>query len=235
MFVICDVDGTVCRSAQPLDNDTVGILRALAITHRLVFISGTDAEELRRMITGPLACDHWVLAEYGAYGYGCTDNIFLPYNGFNEMITVPDREKIVVVLRRCLEYFNIQSMADDIILDRACQLTVSCLGRSAREQNKKLFDRFGYLRLQMIDWLKERLGNSYVYHIGGMTSIDIGHITKRDGIVRFLRGQDNKDAVFVGDAFGQSGNDRSVIGLMPCFVVDSPADFPQVAGLINRL
>ena len=124
MFVICDVDGTVCESARPLSNEMVGLLRALAVNHRLVFISGTDSEELRRMVTTPLACDHWVLAEYGAYGYGRVDDLCLTYSGLDEVITMENRAEIVAVLTECLDHFRIKSIADDVILDRACKITL---------------------------------------------------------------------------------------------------------------
>lgn len=235
MLVICDVDGTVCTGCQPLSNEMVGQLRALAINHCLVFISGTDAIELRRMITEPLNCDHWVLAEYGAYGYSCIGNFFSTYQGCPAVLDEPSREKIVVALIASLAQFKIMPQTGDYILDRACQVTLSCLGRSAATEEKAAFDPFGAIRSAMAAWIRDKIGNNYFIQIGGTTSIDVGYVDKREGIRRFLSRQDNKDAVFIGDSFGPTGNDASVLGLLPCFVVRSPGDFGQVAGLINRL
>ena len=221
--MILDVDGTVCESCQPLSDEMVKRLMRLSVSHRLVFISGSSRENLEQMISSKLNVKHELLPEYGA-----TEVHWLPNQ----------KARVIGLLRSLLESLSIKPITEDYILERQYQITLSCLGRSAPAEAKARFDPAGDLRRQLIRRFRELspmcgVESSYRLHIGGTTSVDVGFYDKRRGIVEFLKGR--TDAIFVGDQFGPWGNDRSVLGLIPCFVVGKPADFLQLAPLISRL
>lgn len=223
MFVILDVDGTVCESCQPLSDEMMKRLMRLSVSHNLVFISGSSRENLEQMISSRLDVKHELLPEYGA-----TEAHWAPNQ----------KARVIGLLRSLLESLSIKPLTNDYILERRYQVTLSCLGRSAPSEEKARFDPLGDKRRQLIRRFRELsplagVGTDYKLHIGGTTSVDVGFYDKRRGIDEFLKG--SRNAVFVGDQFGPLGNDRSVLGLIPCFVVGKPADFLQLAPIISRL
>jgi glucan phosphorylase len=105
---------------------------------------------------------------------------------------------------------------DAFVDDRGCQLTYSGLGKDASLSKKYAWDPRTEKRRVIIAKLQPRLSGLSM-RIGGSTSIDFTEegVDKAFGVSKLLEHLDlsPKDAVFVGDAMGEGGNDAPVATL----------------------
>lgn len=232
--VFCDVDNTVCPSAQQIQ-DNMATAISLCDDKLFVFISGTDAEELSLMLD-PIGTDFYILGNSGSQCFYKDGEFMLEF--YNDKMSVLDEKRVVEAVKQAVHYFNlIPETPDDQILKRGSQVTLSCLGRSANPVRKEAWDPNLEKRREIVSYLREILDDSFSIKIGGSTSIDIlkGSFDKAVGIKKFLSEFNPKNIapfnmVMVGDKFSSTGNDYPVLRekLMPCINVTSPRDFEDM-------
>lgn len=225
-LLIFDVDGTVCDSCQEMDHFMMMCLGELKQT--LVFISGTDRDELQRMVSVPLGPNyHYVFGSSGGtldFAWDGTRKKMLDIS-----LTKTEKKAIIKTLKKLCVNEKLIPITKDQILDRGSQITLSILGRSAPSDKKAAYDRSGKKRKNLIKKLQPLIGQDYDIKAGGTTSIDITKegINKATALLNFLRvsGFKNKDAIYFGDQLQKGGNDCIVKETgIECIQVRDPQD-----------
>ena len=228
-YLAFDVDNTITNSCQVIPDETANIFNSL--NEELIFISGANNPELRRMVSSKLSRKHHLMGNTG------THHILINHDNseeeiHNRLLPENDKSEIIAALQSLKQEYDLipHTSEEDQILDRGSQITLSILGRNADFNTKKCYDPDNAKRNEFIKHLTEILGeNKYQLKIGGGTSIDItkGKWDKGLALKEFL--EDNnlqkEEMLFFGDQLGDGGNDFPVIKTgIKCIGVKSPRE-----------
>ena len=229
-IIIADVDQTICEPAQVVEQALAEQITKLTNKgYSFAFISGTDLEELQRMISARLEREHHLLASTGAtYAVQRNGTAMVIYN---QTLTSAEKQEIVAALEKLILRYNLQPLTskEDQLLDRKSQITLSVLGRQAPLELKKAFDPAGEKRKEWVQFLRQYLAEEkYEIRIGGTTSIDITRagIDKEWGIREFARCNSIalSEILFIGDKLYPGGNDYPAAKIVDCVAVKSPEE-----------
>ncbi|MEK6950413.1 MAG: HAD-IIB family hydrolase [Nanoarchaeota archaeon] len=228
--IIADVDQTICEPAQVIEQPLVEEIAKLASRgYAFAFISGTNLEELQRMISAQLGREHHLLANTGA-------TYVVQRNGtamtvYSQTLTPAEKQEIVVAVEKLIFHYRLLPLTskEDQLLDRKSQITLSVLGRKAPLEIKKAFDPEGTKREEWVTFLRQYLPEDrYEIRIGGTTSIDITRkgIDKEWGIKEFARFNNFQlsEILFIGDKLYPGGNDYPAAKIVDCLAVRNPED-----------
>lgn len=213
-FLVFDVDNTLTESCTQITDDMADTLNKLK--EELIFISGTHAPELKRMISSKLDRKHHILANIGTH-------YLLVYPNeekeiYNKILNEEERKEIISALKKLKEEYRLLPLTseEDQIQDRGSQITLSILGRNAPKERKEFYDKDNEKRKKFISFLEKILGKEkYELGIGGTSSIDITHKGNDKGIAleKFIKEFNllKEDFLFFGDQLAPEGNDYPVI------------------------
>lgn len=230
IFGMFDVDGTVTKSASVMGTDMAELLGG--IKQRLAFISGTDIDELHRMLA-PLAKhkkEFYILPEMGAACYSSKVGRLYEYG---EPFPWDLFAQIKLFASMSMADVGIIPIADDVFLKRRTQMTISLLGRSAPDEAKRKFDPRGSLRRKVIHDISQMLERNIeelpCFTLGGSSSIDIQTTDwdKEDGARTFMKffGLKPENILFFGDNLQPGGNDFPITHTgIKCVPVSGPWD-----------
>lgn len=229
-IIVADVDQTICEPAQVVERHLAEqITKLTARGYSFAFISGTNLEELQRMISARLEREHHLLASTGAtYAVQRNGTSMVVYN---HTLTPEEKQEIVAAFEQLILKYNLQPLTskEDQLLDRKSQITLSVLGRKAPLEIKKAFDPSGEKRKGWIEFLRQYLPDEkYEIRIGGTTSIDITRkgIDKEWGIREFAKfnGLALSEILFIGDKLYPGGNDYPAARIVDCIAVKNPEE-----------
>ncbi len=227
-FLVFDVDNTVTESCSEITDDMADVLNNLK--EELVFISGTKASELKKMVSSKLNRNHHILANVG------THHLLVKPIGeeeiYNEVLKDEEKEEIISALKELKKEHNLIPLTseEDQIQDRGSQITLSILGRNAPKEDKEFYDQDKEKRKKFVAFLKEILGEEkYELGMGGTTSIDITRKGTDKGISleRFMKEMEitKEDILFFGDQMDSGGNDYPVVRTgIKCITVENPEE-----------
>ena len=231
--LLMDVDDTIAPSTQPVEPPMAAALDALcAKGFALAFVSGGSVDQMWGQVTLRLARPHVLLGTSGSHAVdvavggpqGTREELF------NHGFSAQERSDIQAALQALITRYQVvpDTNAADQLQDRGCQFTLSALGRGAAEARKRAFDPDGAIRRRWVGFLEQRLGaGRFSLRVGGTSSIDITAkgVDKGSGVRELLERKRwaAKDCLFFGDRFEDTGNDRPVLAVMDCVVVESPA------------
>lgn len=226
-YIYCDVDNTVCDSCQVISDDNAELINQIGKEKTFVFISGTDVNELIRMLSKLNNITYYILSNSGSSAYKVFNtNVEKIYesNMTNENVKL-----VTDTLEEIIKRFNLIPVTPDQILNRGSQITLSCIGRNAPKELKENFDKNKSKRQIIVNYLLSKL-DGFSIKIGGTTSIDIleDNFDKSIGIKKFISEYVNfplKSSIFFGDQLDIGGNDYCVKEIMNCVEVKSPMDF----------
>lgn len=228
--IIADVDQTICEPAQVVQRELAEQIAALVGRgYSFAFISGTNVEELQRMISNQLEKEHHLLANTGAtYGVQRNGSSMIVYS---QTLTPVEKQEITAAFEKLIQEYNLQPLTskEDQLLDRKSQITLSVLGRNAPLEVKKAFDPHGEKRKKWIEFLRQYLPeDKYEIRFGGTTSIDVTRkgIDKEWGIQEFAKynGVALSEIVFIGDRLYPGGNDYPAAKIVDCIAVKNPEE-----------
>ena len=224
-----DVDDTICESTKPITQGMASALNSLIDKgFLLVFTSGSKLDQIYNQLHPTLNNQYWIIGTSGSACEFVDRGIRKPM--FKSEIPKEDRDKILSVLEDLVDKFNIQTMTtkEDQIQDRICQVTLSCLGRTAPHGAKITFDPDKSRRKIWVDYIKTQIGPEYNINMGGTTSIDITPIgtDKATGAEKWFEATrfNKNQAIFFGDQLDDGGNDAVMKRLMDCLKVRNPTD-----------
>ncbi|PIO07555.1 hypothetical protein COU59_03300 [Candidatus Pacearchaeota archaeon CG10_big_fil_rev_8_21_14_0_10_34_12] len=230
-FLVFDVDNTITESCKEISDEMAKTLEKLE--QGIVFISGTNITELKRMISSKLKRKHHLLGNTGTHYVIKKEN--LENEIINNKLSKDEKKEIIQALKKLKEKYKLLPLTteNDQIQDRGSQITFSILGRNAPSEKKYIYDTSKDKRKKFVEYLKTILKDSYEMTIGGTTSIDITRkgIDKGESLLNFIKINNTKkeNTTFFGDQLEEGGNDYPVKKLgIKCIEVKNPEDTIQI-------
>ncbi len=226
-IVAFDLDGTLAESKQPLGLEVAELLFKLAKTLPVVIISGGSELQFEKQFISqwkklvpqvPEVNKNLILLSTS----GTQDYEYDKENdSWKEVYKAEFPEDKKQAVKKFLEEMITSGKYDipsehegEYVEDRGTQITFSACGQNASIEKKKGWDPSREKRRKMKAVLESHFPDLGI-SIGGMTSIDIltKGFTKAVGLKMLLqrKGLEERDLIFVGDAFYPGGNDRSVM------------------------
>lgn len=209
-LVAFDLDGTLTQHRTKLDNVNKAVLDQLSTKYKLLMVgAGACLRIFNQMNEYPID----IIGNYGLQ--------FGEYDHINKTLVVKKDERVVCdhesVQRRInllREKFNFTKFSGESVeFHQSGCVTFPILGTKADINDKLSFDPDRKKRRAIYKEVKE-LFDDYVVFIGGSSSFDMapkGHdkATTLDEYCK-LKGYSHDQVVYVGDDYGQGGNDEAV-------------------------
>jgi HAD superfamily hydrolase (TIGR01484 family) len=213
-LVIFDIDNTLTESRTPLDLRTAKLLCRLLEVSKVAVISGASFEQFIFQVVSRIPCKKklsnlYLLPTTGATMYRCNETSWI--KEYSHTLSPKDKNMITDALCRVLNVSEAQLAI--FIEDRGTQITYSGLGKDAPTEEKRHWDPTREKRLELVSKLRPHISNIHMA-LGGTTSIDFTQkgIDKAYGVDALLKHLNIsvEDAVFIGDALYEGGNDAPV-------------------------
>ncbi len=231
-IIVADVDDTICHSCQQITPEMAQQINLMIKRgYQFAFISGTKAEDLKKMISSRVTEEHHLLATTGTkYALMKNQQESVIYN---QSFNADQKKEIFAAFEKLIAQFNIQSLTtkEDQLQDRDSQITLSAIGRHASTELKAQYDPDGQKRQEWIKFMQQDLGEKYDIKIGGTTSLDVTKkgLDKEWGIRKFAQ-QNNlalNQIIFFGDKIYLGGNDYPATKVVDCVSVKNPEETLQ--------
>lgn len=217
-LIAFDLDGTLTQHRTPLDERNRAVLDTLSKKYRIVMVGAGQSSR--------------IFNQMGSYPVDILGNYGLQYSKYNEKtksldvvrdeILSCDREraaKNVEILRR--EYGFTEFAGEGVEFHPSGAITFPILGKSAKIEDKLAFDPDRSRRRPMYARVKE-LFPEYTVFIGGSSSFDLVPTPndKYYALSRLCReeGYAHDEVLYVGDDYGEGGNDEAVANSDIAFV-----------------
>lgn len=219
-LIIFDLDGTLTKSKQALDDEMAYLLLDLLKETKVAVVSGGKYEQFVHQFVDHLKCQEpallrnlFIFPTCATSFYRYSDDGWI--NVYTEVLETIEKELINLAVNFSIRRLGVEinQVWGEQIEDRGSQITFSALGQLAPLEIKKDWDKNQEKRKQIKEMLK-KLIPEFEIHIGGTTSIDItkkgiDKIYAINQMEKFL-GIDKKDMLFVGDSLFEGGNDYPV-------------------------
>jgi alpha-glucan phosphorylase-like protein/HAD superfamily hydrolase (TIGR01484 family) len=212
-IVIFDIDNTLTESRSPISRGLAKLLSKLLTEVKVGLISGESMEDFEKQIISHLK--HANLENLYALPT-CGAELRVYKDGeWKQVYSYPiDNHKRRLIIEKLSKGLSIMPVAlGEYLYDRGSQITYSALGKHASLEDKYAWDPDRTKRRQIVETLRSHLPG-ITMTIGGSTSIDFTEegIDKRFGVgklLEYLHIQPH-NALFVGDALYEGGNDAPV-------------------------
>lgn len=209
-LVAFDLDGTMTQHKVPLEQKNREILDKLSAKYKLLMVGAGECSRIFNQM------GHYPIDILGSYGmqYG-------EYNSetgeleIKKRIVVPcDRES---VNRRAEEFRNktgyTEYKGDSVQFFSTGGITLAILGTDAQLPEKLAFDPTREKRRKILPYVRELFPDFTVF-VGGTSSFDMAPApyNKYYALNKYCEehGYSHDEVVFVGDDYGEGGNDSSV-------------------------
>jgi HAD superfamily hydrolase (TIGR01484 family) len=221
-LIIFDLDDTLSLSKTPISHPMTNLLSSLLQQKKVAITSGASFAQFEKQLLTHLSCTDEQLANL--YLLPTDGGSFYIYKEgwkeiYKEILSETEKQKIITAFEQAFAETGIEKSnnpAGNLFDDRGSQITFSALGIDAALEQKRLWDPEHTKRKQIIAVLTKLLPN-YAISVAGTTSIDVtkAGIDKAYGIKQLLTYTNVplKEAVYVGDALFEGGNDAVVIPL----------------------
>jgi len=214
--LVCDVDGTLAESRQPICEEIKSELFRIAKEKEVCLITGGSLELVKYQIGKvPSGVRIHIMPTMGTQYYIIKGSKLTEI--YREELTEEDKTLINGAFWYLAEEFWLDRYAElkDQLDDRGSQITFSALGKDADLKKKKEFDPKKKRRNCWKQYLETILPN-YEIKVGGTTSIDI---TRKGGDKSFgltmlgehLNMNPRENFYYIGDKIYEGGNDDAAI------------------------
>ena len=228
--LICfDLDGTVTNHRTPMIPENKAVLDKLMANpeYKVIMVGAGNARRIFDQMNG-YAID--IVANYGMQEATVINGEFVEVR--NDKCQ-PDRDfflRTAQIIREC--YGFTEYVGESVEFHPAGMVTLGLLGSKAKTEDKLVFDPDKSKRRAIYKDVCEMF-KGYSVFIGGTTSFDITQIqyNKYDAVMNYAHkhGYTRDQVLFVGDDFGEGGNDESVYkASFNYFKIDDYRDFPRV-------
>ena len=210
---IFDLDNTLSESRTPVDEEIAELLCRLLEKSSVAAISGESFQELDTQLVSRLSCGEkferlFILPTSGGELWDFKEGEWSKV--YSETIPSTARRKIIAAVSVLAGIPK--GRETDFIEDRGGQVTYSALGLHAPMENKTAYDPDEKKRRDFIAKIAPQFPE-FSFHIGGKTSVDVtkAGVDKAFGIRKLLAYKKiaPEEAVFVGDALFEGGNDSA--------------------------
>ncbi len=225
--IFFDLDNTLTRSRSPITPSMAKLLRRLAKSHDVIVVSGADKEQIARQLGTGMKRRY---ISMGQNGNACILPDGTPL-WEKRMGWMARAEVYAYALRIYQKTAFMPKDAQDLISDRGCQISYSCIGHHEAVAKKEAFDPDSKIRLALLKKFPFQ-SDTVDVRIGGTTCLDffLKGSHKGSNIATLLSTMKWKksECLYVGDCLFPGGNDETVIGVIPTQSVSSPQDTEQV-------
>ena len=228
-LIAFDLDGTLTQHKTKLSEEHKAVLDELSKKYKLLM---AGAGMCRRIFD---QMDHYPIDILGNYGMQ-----YAEYNPETKDIDIVKNtviecdhesvEKRVTAMRE--KYGFTEYAGDNVEFHASGCVTFPILGTKAKGEDKLAFDPDRTKRRAIYDDIKE-VFSDFIVFVGGSSSFDMAPApyNKAYALAKYCeeRGLAHDEVAYVGDDYGQGGNDESVYLSDFNFIkIDNYLDFPEV-------
>lgn len=234
-LVAFDLDGTLTQHKEPLGEENRRVLDALAQRYRLVMVGAGQAGRIFRQMGGyPMD----IIGNYGLQ-YARYDAQSGELQMVRDLQLPCDRESVerrIAVLRQRFGYEDFAG--ESVEYHPSGCVTFPVLGTKAQQADKLAFDPERTKRRAVYDLVVQAFPEYHVF-VGGSSSFDMAPrpYNKYHALDEYCRqlGITHDQVVYMGDDYGQGGNDESVyLSDIPFITVDDYRTLPQRAEILLK-
>lgn len=234
-LVAFDLDGTLTQHKEPLGEGNRRVLDALAQRYRLVMVGAGQAGRIFRQMGGyPMD----IIGNYGLQ-YARYDAQSGELQMVRDLQLPCDRESVerrIAVLRQRFGYEDFAG--ESVEYHPSGCVTFPVLGTKAQQADKLAFDPERTKRRAVYDLVVQAFPEYHVF-VGGSSSFDMAPrpYNKYHALDEYCRqrGITHDQVVYMGDDYGQGGNDESVyLSDIPFITVDDYRTLPQRAEILLK-
>lgn len=234
-LVAFDLDGTLTQHKEPLGEENRRVLDALARRYRLVMVGAGQACRIFRQMGGyPID----IIGNYGLQ-YARYDAQSGELQMVRDLQLPCDRESVerrIAVLRQRFGYEDFAG--ESVEYHPSGCVTFPVLGTKAQQADKLAFDPERTKRRAVYDVVVQAFPEYHVF-VGGSSSFDMAPrpYNKYHALDEYCRqrGITHDQVVYMGDDYGQGGNDESVyLSDIPFITVDDYRTLPQRAEILLK-
>ena len=234
-LIAMDLDGTLTQHKEPLDEVNKKALDELSGKCRLVMVGAGQVMRIFNQL-GRYPID--VIGNYGLqYGeYSKEDNNIVIKKDLSFPVDRKSVSERIELLRQ--KYGFTEYKGESVEFHPSGCVTFPILGTKAIQADKLAFDPDRKRRRKIYDEVKEVFAE-YTVFIGGSSSFDMAPRPYDKAYALDLyckeKGFSRENVVYIGDDYGEGGNDESVLLSGYNFIkIDNYKDFPNVIGsLLN--
>ena len=217
-LVAFDLDGTLAKSKQPLEDKMSGALADLLGVAEVAVISGGDWPQFEKQVLVKMP-EHadiarlWIMPTTGTKLYRFQGGAWKAV--YAELFSDEEKAKIQDALAKAIKAAGIEGekIWGERVEDRGSQITFSGLGQEAPLDAKSAWDPDMKKRQALQKTLRGELPELSI-NLGGATSIDITQkgVDKAYAMNRLAKesGVATAEMLFMGDATYEGGNDSAV-------------------------
>lgn len=234
-LVAFDLDGTLTQHKELLGEENRRVLDALAQRYRLVMVGAGQAGRIFRQMGGyPMD----IIGNYGLQ-YARYDAQSGELQMVRDLQLPCDRESVerrIAVLRQRFGYEDFAG--ESVEYHPSGCVTFPVLGTKAQQAEKLAFDPERTKRRAVYDVVVQAFPEYHVF-VGGSSSFDMAPrpYNKYHALDEYCRqrGITHDQVVYMGDDYGQGGNDESVyLSDIPFITVDDYRALPQRAEILLK-
>ena len=234
-LVAFDLDGTLTQHKEPLGEENRRVLDALAQRYRRVMVGAGQAGRIFRQMGGyPMD----IIGNYGLQ-YARYDVQSGELQMVRDLQLPCDRESVerrIAVLRQRFGYEDFAG--ESVEYHPSGCVTFPVLGTKAQQADKLAFDPERTKRRAVYDLVVQAFPEYHVF-VGGSSSFDMAPqpYNKYHALDEYCRqlGITHDHVVYMGDDYGQGGNDESVyLSDIPFITVDDYRTLPQRAEILLK-
>ena len=225
-----DLDGTLCQHKSPLPPETIETLNKLGKHYKLLMAGAGQCERIFRQMEGyPIDIIGNYGLQYAVYDKGTADikilrDISLPQG---DRASIEER---VTFLRKKHGFTDFKG--ESVEYHPSGCVTFAVLGTKADPADKLAFDPDRKKRRAFYDEVKA-LFPEYRVFIGGSSSFDMAPAPydKRYALEEYCKenGFSPDEVLFIGDDYGEGGNDESVyLSDFNFLTIDDYRTFPEI-------
>lgn len=228
-LIAMDLDGTLTQHKTPLSAEHREILFRLSKKYKLLMAgAGMCKRIFNQMENFPIDILGNYGMQYAEYNEKTGDLDII----FNEVRDI-DRESVerrVTMLRE--KYGFTEFAGDNVEYHSSGCITFPVLGTKAKQEDKLAFDPDRKKRRAIYEDVKS-VFSDYTVFVGGSSSFDMAPFpfNKAYALGKYCdeRGIKHSEVVYIGDDYGEGGNDESVYKADFNYLkIDDYRDFPEV-------
>jgi HAD superfamily hydrolase (TIGR01484 family) len=228
-LIAFDLDGTLTQHRTPLSEENRAVLTALSKKYKL-------------LMAGAGMC-HRIFGQMGNFPIDILGNYGMQYAEYNretgeleikmnEQLPA-DRESLEKRVAAMRENYGFTEFAGDSVeFHSSGCVTFPILGTKAKIEDKLAFDPDRKKRRAIYEDIKQ-VFSEYVVFVGGSSSFDMAPApyNKAYALAKYCEehGLSHDEVAYVGDDYGEGGNDESVyLSDFNFITIDDYRDFPEI-------
>lgn len=227
--VAMDLDGTLTQHKQALEPATKAALDALSKKYKLLMVGAGQVMRIFNQL------EQYPIDIIGNYGlqYGVYNSETKTIDIMRDEQFPVDRESVEKRVTMLREKYGFTDFAgDNVEFHPSGCITFPILGTKAKQEDKLAFDPDRTKRRKIYDDVVQTFSD-YTVFVGGSSSFDMAPAPYNKYYALDIYCKENglkhENVVYIGDDYGQGGNDESVYKSdFNYLTIDYYKDFPEI-------